>query len=90
MRGDRELLRDRALLISRHDRAIRTPGWYLRRPDSGPAELYAKPSDRWEVNEVAKLLPEVTAGLQDALTELEQAGEATLPPLPDLLVSVMD
>jgi len=88
--GDRELLRDRALLISGHDRAIRTPGWYLRRPDSGPAELYSKPSDRWEVNEVAKLLPEVTAGLQDALTELEQAGEATLPPLPDLLVSVMD
>jgi arylsulfatase A-like enzyme len=90
VRGNSELLRDRALLVSRHDRAIRTPGWYLRRPDSGPAELYAKPSDRWEVNEVAKLLPEVTAGLQDALTELEQAGEAPLPPLPDLLVSVMD
>jgi arylsulfatase A-like enzyme len=90
VRGERELLRDRALLISRRDRAIRTPGWYLRRPDSGPAELYAKPGDRWEVNEVAKLLPEVTAGLQDALTELEQSGEATLPPLPDLLVSVMD
>ena len=90
VRGDRELLRDRALLISRHDRAIRTPGWYLRRPASGPAELYAKPSDRWEVNEVAKLLPEVTAGLQNAMLELEQAGEAPLPPLPDLLVSVMD
>lgn len=88
--GNREMLRDRALLISRHDRAIRTPGWYLRRPDNDLAELYSKPSDRWEVNEVAKLLPEVTAGLQDALTELEQAGEATLPPLPDLLVSVMD
>jgi arylsulfatase A-like enzyme len=90
VRGQRELLRDRAMLVSRHDRAIRTPGWYLRWPASGPPELYAKPSDRWEVNEVAKLLPEVTAGLQDALVELEQAGEETLPPLPDLLVSVMD
>jgi arylsulfatase A-like enzyme len=90
VRGQRELLRDRAMLVSRHDRAIRTPGWYLRRPVSGPAELYAKPGDRWEVNEVAKLLPEVTAGLQAALAELEQAGEATLPPLPDLLVSVID
>jgi arylsulfatase A-like enzyme len=90
VRGEDESSRDRALLNSRHDTAIRTPGWYLRRPENGPVELYAKPSDRWEVNEVAHLLPEVTAGLQDALTELEQAGEATLPPLPDLLVSAMD
>jgi arylsulfatase A-like enzyme len=57
--------------------AIRTPAWMLRRPravanlsaEAGEsiavetAELYRKPDDRWEANEVASLMPEVTSRL---------------------------
>ena len=35
-------------------------------------ELYAKPDDRWEANDVAKLLPEVVAELAAQLAECEQ------------------
>ena len=35
---------------------------------AGRCELYAKPSDRWEVNEVGKLCPEVVAGCKLRLT----------------------
>jgi hypothetical protein len=54
-------------------------------------ELYSKPSDRWEVNEVANLCPEIVADLQAALAETAQAGpESQLPPLGDALVREVD
>jgi hypothetical protein len=53
--------------------AIRTPAWMLRRPQlaasdspvlpSPSVELYAKPDDRWEANEVADRLPDIAARL---------------------------
>jgi hypothetical protein len=89
--GRSESIRDRLLMVSRHDRAIRTPAWYLRQPEGGAPELYAKPSDRWEVNEVSNLMPDVVAGLLAGMSELEQAGEDTiLRPLADALVIEMD
>lgn len=89
--GRTEAQRDRLCLISRHDRALRTSAWYLREPDTGPPELYAKPSDRWEVNEVGRLLPEVLSGLQSALADALQTGEAdNLPALPQALVTPVD
>ncbi len=43
---------------------IRTAEWMLRRGDaSSPPELYAKPDDRWEANNVADRLPNETAEL---------------------------
>lgn len=43
---------------------LRTSQWLLRRGDaSSPPELYAKPDDRWEANNVADRLPEETAEL---------------------------
>lgn len=84
-------LRDRLCLISRNDRALRTSAWYLREPHAGPVELYTKPSDRWEVNEVGRLLPEIVSGLQAALAESLQAGEtAELPPLSTELMTQVD
>jgi hypothetical protein len=91
VRGEADALGDRVLMISHHERAIRTPAWHLRRPESGPPELYTKPSDRWEVNEVSKILPDVVVGLQQALDELLAAGpSAALEPLADVLVREFD
>lgn len=63
VRGEVDSIRDRALVVAGHWRAIRTPAWYFlmeRSPDgnadAGAAPstlLYAKPDDRWELNDVA-------------------------------------
>jgi hypothetical protein len=57
-------------------RAIRTNDWCLRRDASAnaPAELYVRPDDRWEMNDVAKLCPEVTERLaRDLDTFVQQS-----------------
>lgn len=65
------------------ERAIRTPAWMLRdRGDSAPSELYRKPDDRWEANEIADRCPEIAARLQAAL-----AAELASPSLDDDLVA---
>lgn len=78
-----------AVTGSHGQRAIRTPAWYLR---AGlDPELYAKPDDRWEVNDVASRCQDVVEGLQDELTQYELAvpdGRVSdLPPLNDVLLS---
>ena len=91
IRGDAESIRDCALLDAGAERAIRTPAWYLRQPAGGAAELYSKPGDRWEVNEVASLCGQSVTGLQAALRETGQAGqESQLPPLAEGLVKEID
>jgi len=91
MRGDVETRRDHVVMLSQHDRAVRTAAWHLRQPIHGAAELYAKPSDRWEVNEVSKLMPEVVAGLEQLLSETENRGQPLEgTSLPELLTSEVD
>lgn len=69
--------RDRVLLgLPGSDRAIRTALWHMRLTD--PPELYVKPDDRWEVNNVADRLPEETAALR-------AIAEEDLAPLPEIL-----
>ena len=74
------------------ERAIRTPAWYLRL--AAEPELYAKPSDRWETNNVATRCQEVAECLQDALMQCElvlPTGRfSDLPPLSDLLLNGFD
>jgi arylsulfatase A-like enzyme len=73
------------------ERAIRSPAWMLRQPPrhdldtSAPSlELYAKPDDRWEANEVASRCPDVAARLLAVLDSAQSSAGA--PPLdPDLL-----
>jgi hypothetical protein len=77
VRGDGESIRDWIGMRSLDDRAIRTPAWLLRQPKTGPVELYAKPGDRWEVNEVASLCGEIVAGLQAVLGQIEDPGQAS-------------
>jgi arylsulfatase A-like enzyme len=81
--------RDRLCAAGREgQRAIRTPAWYLR-TDLAP-ELFGKPDDRWEVNNVASRCAEVVERLQTALTEYEltlvSGRVSDLPPLADVLL----
>jgi arylsulfatase A-like enzyme len=82
IREEAELVRDRLCVVGGDgQRAIRTPAWYLR--DGGSPELFKKPDDRWEVNEVSNRCPGVVESLQRALTQYEQiarSGQISDPP----------
>ena len=70
-RDESPLARDRLCIVGRGaERAIRTPAWYLRRTNA--SELFTKPADFWEVNNVATRCQEVVECLEDALVEFEQ------------------
>ncbi|NQU22408.1 MAG: sulfatase-like hydrolase/transferase [Candidatus Nealsonbacteria bacterium] len=83
-------LHDRLCLVGPgSDRAIRTPAWYLRM--GSEPELFAKPDDRWEVNNVAGRCQEVVECLEVAFIQYEQTLQAghtsDLTPLSELLAS---
>jgi arylsulfatase A-like enzyme len=71
-------------------RSIRTPAWFLRRGADAAVELYAKPDDRWEVNEVADRCAAVVEELTSRLIEYEALARANrlaeFPGLPDHLL----
>lgn len=84
IRDEASNVRDRAVCMNAHgERGIRTARWYLRQfaappVDSTAAEthsatgqLFAKPDDRYEVNEVADRCPEIVSGLVQALDGFE-------------------
>lgn len=87
--------RDIAFIGGQDQRAIRTPAWYLREAvgtKNPQRELFAKPDDRWEANEVASRCDVVVDQLAAELDLVERAlaaGKcAQLPPLADELTSV--
>jgi arylsulfatase A-like enzyme len=53
LRDETQAVHDRLCMAIDRERAIRTPGWFLRMPEDALPELYVKPDDRWEMNEVA-------------------------------------
>jgi hypothetical protein len=67
---------------------MRTPAWYLRA--GGQPQLFVKPDDRWEINDVVSRCPGIVEGLQTALTQYELALPAArisqLPPLSPALL----
>ncbi len=90
VRGEISTLRDRLCVEGQGgERAIRTPAWYLRVRDK--PELFAKPDDRWEINDVADRCHEVVECLGDVMAQYEQALQAgtvaDLPPLNEVLLS---
>ncbi len=68
--------------------AIRTPAWFFRQTGSGEqanVQLYVKPDDRWETNEVSNRASEIVAGFERLAAWLElQRYLPKLPPLPEL------
>ena len=90
VRGEADRLRDRVCVAGDGgDRAIRTPAWYLR--TAAKSELFCKPDDRWEVNDVSDRCREVVESLREVLSQYGQALESGpvsgLPPLDDVLLS---
>ena len=88
-RGEATAWRDRLCILGeRNQRAIRTPAWFLRATD--PPELFAKPDDRWEINNFASRCQEAVDGLLEALAQYElnlpTGRPSDLPPLGDLLL----
>jgi arylsulfatase A-like enzyme len=90
--------RDRVYVVGPGgQRAIRTPAWYLSdvaNDPSRPPELYVKPDDRWEVNEVSDRAADVVELLRGVMKEYEDAAQhvqtSPLSPLPDILLRNMD
>ena len=87
IRGDLPSLREFICLAGEGgERAFRTPAWYLRLPQPQTAgveaapELYAKPDDRWDVNDVAARCPEIVAAMHTAHDAAAKAFTAE-PPL---------
>jgi hypothetical protein len=74
--------------------ALRTPAWLLVRLQDGRHELFAKPDDRWEANEVANRCREAVEQLSAAWSELQQAAQGPqatqLSPLSELLLHGID
>lgn len=68
---------------------LRTPAWMLRVSPSEPAEdaqpeLFTKPDDRWETNDVAGLCPEIVEQLTTEIADFQQCcqQEKSLPIVP--------
>jgi hypothetical protein len=88
-RGQSGPRRDRLAIVGAEgQRAIRTPAWYLRAGID--SELFAKPGDRWEINNVATRCRDVAEHLLEELARYEATlpgGRISdLPPLDDILV----
>ncbi len=96
IRGEKSKVRDYACLgMDVEEYAIRTQHWHLTMPvevdpDDVPRspELYRKPEDRWDQNNVAAENPEVADQLELALRRFAEAVSrdtiADLPPLRDV------
>ena len=72
--ADLEDWRQWALAASASENALRTPAWAMR-TGGQRAELFVKPDDRWECNEVADRCPDVLAEMHALQARLQQAVE---------------
>lgn len=91
--GSRKALRDHVRMRSQCDRAIRTPAWHLRVSGTAEAprrELFAKPSDRYEVNEVADRCEALAGELAAVLDRACPLDPTAAEPLDEQLVTVVD
>ena len=85
---------DRACAIAGCCRALRTPAWFLHRDGDSKLELFAKPDDRWEINEISdrcrNLLPQLTA-IMEEFEQATQTDTAThLSPLPQAITEGLE
>jgi len=92
---DRLTVRDRVhVTAGPEEHVLRTPAWFLRATgpaDSPRLELFTKPSDRWDVNQVADRAPDVAEQMAAALTACQVAAQGEpLPPLDAKLLEPLD
>jgi len=85
--GRADTLRDRACAVAEGEVALRTPAWHFRH--SSPAELFVKPDDRWDANEVSDRCDDVVTELDQEAANFEAAAATgnldELAPLSPLL-----
>ena len=81
VRGDATNVRDRLYVEgNKRQSGLITPAWYLHQTEL--SQLYLKPDDRWEFNDVASRCPEIV----ELLREVLQSGEECLKTgAPDVL-----
>jgi hypothetical protein len=77
---DGQMESDRVCAVSTACRALRTEAWLLLSKVDASHELFAKPDDRWEVNEVSDRGRDVIPELILLLDEFERATRSTNPP----------
>ncbi len=93
VREERTEWRDRVAVAGPgNQQAIRTPAWYLRsHTGAETAELFVKPDDRWDQNDVADRCPELVETLLQLLDEyrawIAPGGQGELSPLEEILIS---
>ena len=100
-RGDSPMIGDRAAAGSVSERLFRTPAWLMRVPglsnhgggrrqQAASIELYVKPDDRFEVNDVADRCPDVMQAmcheLENFETALRSPDQVSEKPLPERLL----
>lgn len=85
---DEPVEQQRLAVFGGAESAVRTPSWLLRH-DGSRDELFVKPDDRWEVNEVADRCASELEQMKAVETQLRDAVEhrnpPPLPPLPEAL-----
>lgn len=74
---------------------VRTAAWCWHRSCEETSEqLFVRPDDRWETNDVATLCPELAAGLREVAADFqsrcEQGRSLALPALPALLTEPVE
>ncbi len=92
-----EAIAERGIAVCKHSgqRAIRTPAWLLRESQDAEGmlrrELFAKPDDRWEANEVSSRggeVVELLAAAGDQFVQFAAGNLAELSPLAEILTDV--
>jgi membrane-anchored protein YejM (alkaline phosphatase superfamily) len=63
VREEIETIHESLKIAGENESALVTPDWFLRKTSGGHVELYAKPDDRWEINDVADRCPEIVKEL---------------------------
>jgi hypothetical protein len=83
-----------ACSLQEQQRAIRVPAWFLRTSEGGVTDLYAKPDDRWEFNEISSRCGDVVEQLLEVLTQFARAADradrTALPQLSERLLRGLD
>jgi arylsulfatase A-like enzyme len=89
-RDDAPLMPPAALSVAHGERALRTSGWFWRAASDGSAaELFVKPDDRVEVNDISTRCPEEAeqlAALAEDLNRAVATGQREGISIPDVLI----
>lgn len=70
-----EVNRSFALTMDGEDLLLRTPGWLLKRSPPGPSQLYLKPDDRFEVNDLVRRCPQVVEQMELLAEEFRRCAD---------------